>query len=315
MVARVLGVVGRTLVIAGLFILGFVAYQLWGTGVEESRAQGELTTSLAENTGADTDPATVDLDALTAQLAEVDPATAPPAPAPPEGEPLGVIEIPRIGLQRVMVEGVAKPDLKKGPGHYPGTPLPGQAGNSGIAGHRTTYGAPFNRIDELVPGDEVVITTAQGRFVYEVIPAPDDASRAWYIVDPSDVSVLDDKGDDRITLTACHPEYSARQRIIVNARLTTPAAPTAPTTTVPAEAPSGGGEVAADAELDGGLGGDPDALLPAVLFGLAALAVGFVAWLVGRRWHRLPAYLLATPAVLALVWVCYQNLDRYLPAL
>lgn len=314
MVSRILGIIGRLLVIAGLYLLGFVAFQLWGTGVEEARAQHDLTTSLAESVGTtddDPDPSTLDLEALTERLAARDPQTAPPAPPPPEGEPLGVIQIPRIGLERVVVEGVSKADLRKGPGHYPGTPLPGQAGNSGIAGHRTTYGAPFNRIDELVPGDEIVVTTGQGRFVYEVLPGP-DGDRAWYAVAPSDVSVLEDRGDNRLTLTACHPKYSARQRIIVHARLVTPAAPSAPPT-VPDG--TGTGEQAGPAVAEEDLGGDPAALAPAVGLGLAAVAVGLLAWFVGRRWRRGPAYVLAAPVVVALVWFSYVNLDRYLPAL
>lgn len=310
--ARILGFVGRFLIIGGLFILGFVGFQLWGTGLEEGRNQDELTSSLAEAVGAqdgvDVDPAS-DMTELAGALGTVDPATAAPLAPPPQGDPVGVIEIPRIDLQRVVVEGVTKADLKKGPGHYPGTPLPGQAGNSGIAGHRTTYGAPFNRIDEIRPGDEIILTTPQGRFVYEAVPA-EGSDQAWYVVDPSDVSVLEDKGDNRITLTACHPKYSAKQRIIVNAVLSGPVAPTAP----PTEA-STAAAAAASASFDDSLTGESDALTPALAFGVAALCVGLLAWFVGSRWRRWPAWLLATPVILVLVWFCYVYLDRYLPAL
>ena len=89
------------------------------------------------------------------------------------------------------------------------TPLPGQKGNAAIAGHRTTYGAPFNRIDELEPGDEILIDAPYGQFRYEV--------RATTIVSPSAGEVLEDKGDNRLTLTSCNPKYSARQRIVVTA--------------------------------------------------------------------------------------------------
>ena len=174
---KILGGLGKVLIAAGLLVLGFVGYQLWGTGLETSRGQSELTEQLAVDVG---DPAvdegTVDLDQLSEQLAEVNSETAPPTAPPPEGEPVGIITIPKIGVSNVIVEGVTKADLKKGPGHYPGTPLPGQKGNSGIAGHRTTYGAPFNRIDELVPGDEIKVATPQGEFTYEVIPAPGTSS-------------------------------------------------------------------------------------------------------------------------------------------
>jgi len=220
------------MVALGLFLLGFVGYQLWGTGLQQSQAQETLAAQLAPP-GTDPDPSTVDVESLVEQLGTTDPAVAPPLPAPPVGQPVGFIEIPRIELLSVVVEGVSKAELKQGPGHYPSTPLPGQAGSSGIAGHRTTYGAPFNRIDELVPGDEIVTTTPQGRFVYRVVPGPVDPGRAWYTVDPSDVSVLRDFGDNRITLTACHPKYSAAERIIVHAVLETPPAAAAPPSTQP----------------------------------------------------------------------------------
>ena len=189
MLSKALGFLGRAFIIVGLFILGFVAFQLWGTSLEEGRNQSELTDQLAHSVrntakvSSDGDAGKL-ANALAKAFENADPATAPPTPAPAEGEPVGVIQIPKIGLERVIVQGVSKKDLKKGPGHYPGTPLPGQAGNSGIAGHRTTYGAPFNRIDELAPGDEITITTPQGRFLYKVIKAP-DSDAAPYIVKPT----------------------------------------------------------------------------------------------------------------------------------
>ncbi len=312
--SRVLGFIGRTLIVAGLFILGFVGYQLWGTSIEEGRNQGDLTHSLAEHVDSkqtDVNPATVDVNGLAKALSRVDPATAPPSAEPADGQPVGIIEIPKIGLERVIVQGVSKADLKKGPGHYPGTPLPGQAGNSGIAGHRTTYGAPFNRIDELSPGDQVLITTPQGRFTYKVIPGP-GSDQAPYVVKPTDVSVLLDKGDNRITLTACHPKYSAKQRIIVNAVLSSEPAAAAPVST---SASSSKPKVVQAAQLDEGLGGDTSALPVAIAFVAAALVVGLLAWFLGRRGHKWLLYALATPIVLALVWGSYVYLDRYLPSL
>ena len=89
-------------------------------------------------------------------------------PPPPEGDAIGLIRIPKIGLDRAIVQGVTVPDLRKGPGHYPDSPMPGQLGNAAIAGHRTTYGAPFNRLDELVAGDEITIVTLAGTFHYPV---------------------------------------------------------------------------------------------------------------------------------------------------
>jgi sortase A len=148
---------------------------------------------------------------------------------PDDGDALARIEIPSIEVDKVVVRGVAVADLRKGPGHYNQTALPGNPGNSAIAGHRTTYGAPFNRIDELAPGDEITVSSVQGDFTYRVLdPAdafPDQLAEVegvgagHIIVDPGAVWVLGDFGDDRLTLTACHPKLSSRQRIIVAAEL------------------------------------------------------------------------------------------------
>lgn len=315
MLGKLLGAVGKILILAGILILGFVAFQLWGTGLESGRGQSQMTEQLAAELApaSPTDDKTLDLEELTEKLAETDPATAPPMAPPPEGSPIGVISIPTINLDRVVVEGVSKADLKKGPGHYPSTPLPGQSGNSAIAGHRTTYGAPFNRIDELIPGDEIKVTTVQGEFVYVVIPAPGQPAdgQAWFAVSPRQVEVLANMGDNRLTLTACHPKYSARQRIVVHAVLrgpsATPAVATTPTRT----------ESTADepASIDEGLQGDPDALRSVFVFGGAAALVAAAAWLLSRYMRSWIVWLIAFPAILALVWFGYVYMDRYLPAL
>jgi sortase A len=128
-----------------------------------------------------------------------------------EGDPLGRLRIPKIGVSAVYVEGTATADLRSGPGHYPGTPLPGEHGTVAIAGHRTTYGAWFRRINQLKPGDPVVITMAYGRFTYRV-----ERTR---IVAPTALWVTRRVGYDRLILSACNPLYSAAQRIVVFARL------------------------------------------------------------------------------------------------
>ena len=128
-----------------------------------------------------------------------------------EGDAVGRLKIDRIGVSIVMVEGTNAPDLRKGPGHYPATPLPGQRGTVAIAGHRTTYGAPFRRIDRIRPRDPIVITMPYGRFTYRV-----ERTR---IVKPTDVWVTQQVSYDRLVLSACHPLYSAAKRIVVFARL------------------------------------------------------------------------------------------------
>ncbi len=130
------------------------------------------------------------------------------------GDLVARIRIPTIGVDDIVVAGVKKTDLKKGPGHYPGTPLPGAPGNAAIAGHRTTYGAPFFRLNDLRPGDPIfvaTVTTGQW-FRYEVSDTR--------IVRPQDNFVLlAKKGRNTLTLTTCHPRYSAAQRLIITADL------------------------------------------------------------------------------------------------
>jgi sortase A len=224
------GGVGKTLIATGLLMFGFVAYQLWGTGIETARAQSslekefeELLASTPPITPAPTTAppgTTPPSDTTPDGTVPVDtaPVTAPPTPVielPPitEGDPIARIEIPRIGVGKWVVAGVEKGDLKKGPGHYPDTPLPGQLGNSAIAGHRTTFGQPFFDVDKLEVGDQIVVTTLAGRFVYRVT--------GQEIVSPSDYQVIatTDPSVATLTLTSCHPKYTARERIIIYSEL------------------------------------------------------------------------------------------------
>ncbi len=127
------------------------------------------------------------------------------------GQPLGRIRIARIGASFVVVEGTDETSLQKGPGHYPSTPLPGMGGTVAIAGHRTTYLAPFRHVDALRRGDSIVLDLPYGRFSYAV--------QATKIVLPTDVGVVHPAGYERLVLSACHPLYSASRRIIVFAAL------------------------------------------------------------------------------------------------
>lgn len=356
-VYRALGYLGRTMIAAGVILLLFVAYQLWGTGLHTRAAQAQLeddlvaslqeadsgdgaTTTLPGGEGGTAPdgttggedggpPAAVDRPVtlgdgkglgetfgLTQQ--EID-----DWPAPELSESFGYISIPEIGSDWWLVEGVDLSWLRDGPGHFPGTSWPGQKGNSAFAGHRTTYGAPFHRIDELEPGDEILVETVQGEFRYEVMPISEleampiadtsDPDAGHFIVNPGDSWILDDYHDNRVTLMACHPKYSASQRIVVVAKLTGPVAPTTPPSVDP-DSPEITDPVAAfDEDL---LGNDPTARMPAVLWGLAAGAVWFIAWLIGRRWRRArwPAYLLGAPVFLVLLFVCFTYVEQLLPA-
>ena len=344
---RALGAAGRALITWGLVLLAFTAYQLWGTGLQEARAQDQLEDELGELLDAAAlglAPPTTTTTAAPSTSAPAGPTTTA-APEVPQldlaliealyrdgGEAVARIEIPRIGVDKVVVEGVQVTDLRKGPGHYRATPLPGQEGNAGIAGHRTTYGAPFHDIDALQPGDEITVTTVQGVHTY-VVASPEEAyaerldsadgfSGGHTIVRPDDTWVLDDFGDNRLTLTACHPKFSARQRIIVTAMLQDPPAFTPEREQI--------GELVLQAEelpegldrerfvdevsLDEGLDGQSSARWPAIGWGLLAAAIWIAGRIAARRWKRWPSYaIVALPAAAAL-WLCFEQVDRLLPA-
>jgi LPXTG-site transpeptidase (sortase) family protein len=129
-----------------------------------------------------------------------------------EGGPLTRFEIPKFGVDTIVVQGTSPSALRAGAGHYPTTALPGQKGNIGIAGHRTTYGRPFNRIEQLVVGDKIYLTTPAARYTYEVSKPP-------WITSPFDWDIVGKTNEPVLTLTTCHPKGSARQRLVVRAKL------------------------------------------------------------------------------------------------
>lgn len=178
----------------GISILLFLVYQLFGTNLVTERRQDNLKEAFAAQ------PSTP-------------PPTAEEAPAD-LGSAVARIQIPKVELDWLVVEGVTLDALQDGPGHYPGTALPGQLGNVVISGHRTTFGAPFYRLDEVQVGDPITVTAPYGRFVYRVTETK--------IVEPTDLTVVVESDDARLTLTTCHPRFSARQRLIVVAALEGP---------------------------------------------------------------------------------------------
>jgi sortase A len=291
MIRKIVRGTGQTLIAAGLLILLFVGYQLWGTGLAESRSQKALASQFA---GVTTPPSTTG--------AIVTPVAVEP---PPPGDALGKIVIPKAGIDKYLVEGVGVEDLKKAPGHYPGTPMPGEPGNVAIAGHRTTYGAPFLDLDKLEIGDPIEVTTAAGIFRYDVTES--------IVVSPEASEVLDDTEDNRLTLTTCHPRYSAAERLIIVARLASPGIEPppvvegAPPTTAPP--PSLAGEELA------GLSGDKAAQGPAFAWGILAAAVALATWYLSHLWRRRwLAYLVGAPVFLAVLFMFFENFARLLPA-
>ena len=239
------GGTGRILITIGLLMFAFVAYQLWGTGIQTARAQNQLedefdqmlidtsgtapvvvtsvpvtpvTTATTAPTAAPTDSAPTDSVPETSSPVDTTPTTEPAAPAttaaPSRGAPVTRIKIPSIGVNKIVVEGVSAKDLRKGPGHFPETPMPGQFGNSAIAGHRTTYGAPFGDINKVKAGDLIITITPAGEFHYQarqiVIVNPDEYGR---------VIPTSDNTKATLTLVSCHPRATATQRIVVIADL------------------------------------------------------------------------------------------------
>src|SRR3954470_2326540 len=220
--------IGRTLIGLGLMMFAFVAYQLWGTGIQTAQAQRTLskefeqqvanpassttTTAAATTVPPTTEPTSTD--PVTAAPTTTSPVLAVAKPVPAPEEAVARLEIPRMDLNRIVVEGATADALTKGPGHFPETPLPGQLGNAAIAGHRTTHLHPFFDIDKLQPGDEIIVTTLNGRYTYSVtgtdIVGPDDYN---LVIPTTDVTKA------TLTLVSCTPRYSASNRIVVHSEL------------------------------------------------------------------------------------------------
>jgi sortase A len=291
-----LSALGAVLTGAGVLILLFVAYQLWGTGLYTSRQQDSLRSQFNQKAKI-VDPAS------STTSTTIDPLHLPPPP--PSGESVANIRIPKIGVDKYVVQGVGLADLRKGPGHYPQTPLPGEQGNAAIAGHRTTYGAPFNRLDELAPGDEVLVTTVKGSFTYTVATT--------HVVKPDQVEVLDPTPTATLTLTTCNPKYSASQRLIVVANLAPGQKATAPTPG-PATPAAGSkeplpGEGLGDAGLASG-----KSKAPTILWGIVTALIGFGWWWTIRKRRHWTSYLGGAVPFLVALFYFYAHLELLLPA-
>ncbi len=185
-------IAGLALVAIALVLGAVVWWRLWGTGFVTRAAQRELRPAFEH------------------RVATRAPEEAPPRVAKVPGRAVAIIKIPKIDVDLVVVEGTDTESLQKGPGHYLDTAYPWQDhGRVGIAGHRTTYGAPFWSLNELRPGDRIVLATEYGIFDYRVT-----GSR---IILPTDDSVLHQTEGPTLVLTTCNPRFSASERLIVAA--------------------------------------------------------------------------------------------------
>lgn len=274
----------------GAIILLFVAWQLWGTAITEHHSQEALKNQFEAKIhhsvaghGSTLVPAATRI---------VD---------PPDGTVMAELQIPKIGLSQFVVSGTDEADLAKGPGHYLGTAMPGQAGNVAIAGHRTTHGAPFNRLAELAVGDRIYLTTLSGRRLTYIVSAVPVA------VSPKDVSVLNNFGDNRITLTTCNPEYSAIQRLIVVGAYLPPGA------THPEAIAKGSGNPYGMAPSE--VSGWNTNLLPIVFVELAALvALGLFYRRLSKAFGKEGRWIILVPLWVALLLALFETLTNFLPA-
>ena len=273
-ISRLIDFLGRTMIVAGLLLLSFVAYQLWGTGIVEGRSQTAIAKQFVK-----------------------------PQPIQPQvGGLVGRITIPSIGVSKYVVAGVRLKDLERGPGLFPGSPMPGQKGNVAIAGHRTTFGAPFSRIDELRGNERIVLESKDGTFTYIVNGEPK-------IVLATDTAVAKTTNPDIaiITLVSCYPKWTSTKRIVVVATLDSTVLPLPATPLVTSEP--------IDQQSIAGWFHDPTAWPTVLFFGLALIVIRIVAGLMTRRGRRkIFVYPIAFGIFIPTLFLFFGGLTRLLPA-
>jgi sortase A len=312
--ARVVGFIGKTFITTGLLLLGLVVYQLWGTGIETRRTQSalrqEFNRIIATTSPTATSPKTTTTKGTSAFL--------------PVTDALALIEIPSINISKIVVEGITPKDLRRGPGHFPKTPLPGELGNSAIAGHRTSYDAPFGNLNTIALDDVIYITTPKGKFAYTVkevsIVAPDKTS---ILANTPKVATL--------TLITCHPRFSTSQRLIVSAELstsstntTTPAIAATPTTTPQVVETTPPEEIAEVSANDFGRWfSDTSAIFPTLLCGALLFAIAtsrkflrkkISGRVTSRRIASMTTYAFISVPFLVTLFYFYRYINLLLPA-
>jgi sortase A len=300
----------------GLLLVSFVAYQLWGTALYESHAQDQLRSNLSTTLHRPVPSSAVPVSGAPGtatnqpSLPPLASRTVATTADPAINTAVGLLSIPKIGLNDAIVEGVGTTELEQGPGHYPHTALPGQDGNVAIAGHRTTYAHPFYNLNELAPGDPIYILTHQGLFRYKVV--------GTQVVAPSDGAVLTSTSDaPTLTLTTCNPRYSASTRMVVTADFDPAAAvgkaPTATTTpsTTPTRSKNSGPTIPDDS-----LTGTSSSYWPAIEWSALTLLVA-VAFLLA--WRRSPVRLrwictlVGLLAVVGCLLISFEHISLALP--
>ncbi|MGN6379047.1 MAG: sortase [Gaiellales bacterium] len=278
--ARRSGLVNVMIVCAILGALagGFLVYEFWLTGLIQSRSQTRLLAEFKGSLLLDDTPALI---------------------TPPAGQPVGLIQIPTIGVSQVIVQGISSADTKLGPGHDPSTPAPGQAGNAVVIGRRAAYGGPFAKLDQIKQGDKIMVLTRQGLFTYTVAHLR--------LVSLGDPAMAKSSTASRLTLITSDPPYLGEQEIAVVARLTAKTlhnkglqVPAPLPLPPPGEKP--------------GLSTDASAWGRILLWGeLLIVAIAGTWYLLRRRWSTAVTYLLAAPILIALAFFFYGAIDVLLP--
>ncbi len=270
---RPLELTGGTLVALGLMVVtgllvAFGAYLFVGSGLAANRTQDVL------------------YDELQDSLAQ---ATVPVAGVIPDGTPLGIVEIPRLGVEQVFVEGSASEQTATGPGLKPDSVLPGQTGVAVLVGRRATFGAPFRKLDQLAPGDRILVTTGQGRFTYVVD-----------LVRTSDAPTTEiEQVPARLTLITSDPAITPSRSLMVTARLDGDPQPASTGVTAsPDDAPGSGSS------------GRGIALL---LWAQALLLVTVVVTWAALKFNVRAVWIGAVPVLLAILWNVFENLAVLLP--
>lgn len=265
--------IGKVLTFIGAVAALFLLFEFGPTGVLEARDQRALLTEFRAALP------TTQLDLPNAAI--------------PSGSAVAIMSIPRIHVDQVVVEGTTTQLMKQGPGHVRGSPLPGEFGNAVVAGHRTTYGAPFRNLNALHARDTITVTTGQGSFTYVVMQV--------YHIQAGQPDVFGGTPDSRLTLITSDPPYAARGRLAVVATLR--GAPVALASRPPV--PVGASEL--------GLSADPVGAVLALIWTQLLIVTLWISRRLYRRWNPTVAYLLATPIVVAIVLMMFENLDRLLP--
>jgi sortase A len=259
------------LVFAGT-ILAFLVFALWFSGLTHARSQVGLQRRFRT------------------ELAEL---RAPVTGTIEPGSPVAILRVPTIGVNEVVVQGARSGQLRAGPGHVVGTPLPGQPGNAVIAGRRTMYGGPFKHLRSLERGDRIVVTTGQGGSTYRVMGVK--------TYSPTNGSMFGDYGDNRLTLFTADPPLRGSRRLVVTAKLV--------------ERPYAATDLSRTLDAEGlGLTGERGAIAVVLVWLEILVALLFAGVLAMRRFSRWTAWIVFVPALALVTWLFFQHVVQLLPA-